>query len=137
MNKYNLHFHHLGLMTKDFKKTVFFLKNLEYQIGEEVFDHLQKVNLRLCTHSKMPKIEVIYKTDKTNDGPLDSMLKKHNEGVYHTCYTTNNLEDSLNKINKENQLMTISPPKKAILFQNKSVSFHLIRGFGLIEILEL
>jgi hypothetical protein len=32
--------------------------------------------------------------------------------------------------------MVVSPPKPAVLFDYRPVSFYMVRGFGLIEIIE-
>jgi methylmalonyl-CoA/ethylmalonyl-CoA epimerase len=134
MDKYGLKFHHLGLATKKCDKAVKLLKGLGYSISESVFDSIQNVNLIMCTNPSMPDIEIIYPAQTS--GHLDILLKEHSEQLYHICYTSGNLSDSLEKIKTENRLITVSERKPAILFSNKFVSFYLVAGFGIIEILE-
>lgn len=134
MDKYGLKFHHLGLATKKFEKAVTFLKGLGYSVSKSVFDSIQNVNLIMCTHQSMPDIEIIYPAQIS--GHLDIVLKDNSESFYHMCYTCNNLSDALERIRSGNRVITISEKKPAILFSNKFVSFYMISGFGIIEILE-
>ena len=134
MDKYGLKFHHWGLATKKSEKAVNFLKGLGYSISNSVFDPVQNVNLIMCTHPAMPDIEIIYPA-KTS-GHLDIILKDNSESFYHICYTCKNLSDSLEIIRAENRVITISERTPAILFSDKFVSFYLVAGFGIIEILE-
>jgi methylmalonyl-CoA/ethylmalonyl-CoA epimerase len=134
MDKYGLKFHHLGLATKNCEKAVNFLKGLGYSVSKKVFDSIQNVNLVMCTHPSMPDIEIIYPA-KTS-GHLDIVLKDKSESLYHICYLCKNLSDSLERIKSENRVITISERKPAILFSDKFVSFYMVGGFGIIEILE-
>jgi methylmalonyl-CoA/ethylmalonyl-CoA epimerase len=134
MDKYGLKFHHLGLATKKCDKVVNFLKGLGYSLSESVFDSIQNVNLIMCTNPSMPDIEIIYPAQTS--GHLDIVLKDNSESFYHICYTCKNLSDSLERIRAENRIITISERQPATLFSNKFVSFYLVAGFGIIEILE-
>ena len=85
----------------------------------------------------MPSIELIYPAE--GKGPLDRLLKQHRDGlVYHMCYTTHDLSASLKAMDKENDLrvLCVSPPKPAILFGGKPVSFYIVSNVGLIEIID-
>lgn len=134
MNKYGLKFHHLGLATRKSEKAVIFLKGSGYSISESVLDSIQNVNLIMCTHPSMPDIEIIYPAQTS--GHLDVILKDNPELFYHVCYTCDNLSDSLERIKSENRVITVSERKPAVLFSDKFVSFYIIAGFGIIEILE-
>lgn len=134
MNKYGLEFHHFGLAVTKPDKAIPFLKGLNYSIGEHIYDNLQNVNLVFCTHDLMPDVEIIYRADSA--GPLDNLLKKNTEIIYHLCYSCSDLKSSLKGIQLEHRFITISEPKPAILFKNKMVSFYKILGFGMIEIVE-
>jgi methylmalonyl-CoA/ethylmalonyl-CoA epimerase len=137
MNQYGLTFHHLGLAVKTPDAAVSFLKGLGYVNGEAVFDPLQNVHLLMCDHPTMPSIEVIYRAK--GEGPLDKLLARQKEGlVYHMCYSTRSLQASLAAMqsDKSMELFCISPPKAAVLFGGKPVSFYLVAGVGLIEIID-
>jgi len=48
MKQFGLEFHHLGLAVRQAEGAIAFLRGLEYLIGRQVYDPLQKVNLVLC-----------------------------------------------------------------------------------------
>lgn len=66
------------------------------------------------------------------------MLAQQPQLVYHLCFRSDNLVATLASLKAEGQrVMVVSPPKPAVLFGGRPVSFHMVRGFGLIEILEI
>ena len=135
MNEFGLTFHHMGLALKKEEDALKFLNGLGYDEGARVYDPEQKVNLRLCTAEGKPSVELVTKGDE--ESPLDNILKKFNELIYHTCYETTDLEKTLAAIEAVGlRVLPVSAPKPAILFGGRHVSFYTIMGFGLIEILE-
>lgn len=82
-----------------------------------------------------PAVELILPGN--GEGPLTPVLKRYNEIIYHSCYETSELGQSLNAIQATGlRIMHVSPPKSAVLFGGRKVSFYKVMGFGLIEILE-
>jgi hypothetical protein len=135
MESYGLSFHHFGLAVTAPEKAISFLKGLNYSIGETIYDELQNVNLIMCKSETMPDVEVIYRAD--TPGPLDSILKSFREVIYHLCYTTADLQDTLKRMRDDmHRIIDISPPKRGVLFSGKMVSFYQVVGFGIIEIIE-
>ena len=85
----------------------------------------------------MPDVEIISPAE--GEGPLDKLLARQPDGlVYHMCYASADLDRSLEALEEDDQLSvySISPPKEAILFGGKRVSFYLVEGVGLIEIID-
>jgi hypothetical protein len=135
MNQFGLAFHHLGLAVKRTDRAFAFMQGLGYRIGPQVYDPLQRVNLAMCDAPVMPSIEVISPADVP--GPLDPILRYHSELVYHMCYATADLAESLAMIKSDGHRITeICKPTPAILFSGRLVSFYLVYGFGVIEILQ-
>jgi methylmalonyl-CoA/ethylmalonyl-CoA epimerase len=136
LNDFGLRFHHLGLAVRRPNDAAVLLRGLGYRIGEPIFDPEQNVNITMCTHGEMPDIEVI--CPGQGKGPIDGLVARHKNGiVYHLCYVTDNLADTLKRLNDEElRLQCVSPPKPAILFGGRRVSFYMIVGIGLIEIVE-
>lgn len=131
---YGLTFDHFGLATRHAARTLAFLSGLGYSHGETLHDPLQRVKLTMCTHVSMPAVEVIESAGEP--GPLDSVLAQQPESIYHLCFRSNNLAASLLAMKGDgHRVMTVSPPKPAILFGNEPVSFYMVRGMGLIEII--
>ena len=133
----SIEFHHLGLAVKHPKKALNVLSALGYKINEPIFDPLQKVNVQMCKSSKMPDIELVY-ANKNTKSPIDNILKENTELAYHYCYSTNNINKSINEFKKNDiNPLCISKPKNAILFNNNKVGFYYIFGYGIIELLEI
>jgi methylmalonyl-CoA/ethylmalonyl-CoA epimerase len=136
MLRYQLTFDHLGLATKSPAKAIAFLQGLGYATLAPVHDPLQQVNLVLCSHAAMPSVEVIY--PDASAGPLESVLATNNEAFYHLCYRSPDVTASLAAISADgHRVLTVSAPKPAILFDGRQVSFYMVRGFGLIEIIQV
>jgi len=135
MNRFGLKFNHLGLATAQPEKTARFLDGLGYAIGPTIHDPLQKVNLILCQSAAMPTVEII--SPAGEPGPLDKILADQSERIYHLCYESDESERSLSLMKTEgHRVVCLSPPTPAVLFGYRRVSFYLIKGFGMIEIIE-
>lgn len=135
MNKYGLTFHHMGLALNKEDEALKFLNGLGYTAGDGVYDPEQKVHLRICEQDGFPAVELV--TPGEEEGPLTPILKRHNELVYHTCFETADLDQTLEAMEKDGlRILPVAPPKPAILFGGRKVSFYKIMGYGLIEILE-
>lgn len=134
-NAFGLTFHHFGLAVRQPEKAVRFLDGLGYGCSDVVEDPLQNVNLIMCHSSTMPDVEVIFPRD--TPGPLDNYLSKASELIYHTCYTSPDVAQSVQSMKAAGfRIMCVSEPKPAPLFDGKSVSFYMVVGFGLIEIIQ-
>jgi methylmalonyl-CoA/ethylmalonyl-CoA epimerase len=109
------------------------LRALGYELGPVVFDPLQRVNLVMATHRDLPAVEVI--APAGDDGPLASLLRKDAELVYHVCFATADREATLEALKRAGvRVLPVLGPTPAVLFGGRSVSFHRVAGFGLIEL---
>jgi methylmalonyl-CoA/ethylmalonyl-CoA epimerase len=113
-----------------------FAQLLGYEIGEPVFDPEQNVHLAMCNHKSQPALELIWPGNLK--GPIDALVQRHAYGIiYHPCYATGNLAAALAAFEANGVTpICVSPPKPALLFNGKKVSFYNISGVGLVEILE-
>ena len=135
MENVGLAFDHFGLATRNPDRALSFLTGLGYQAGGMIYDPLQKVNLVLCLSADMPTVEVIFPSEEC--GPLSAILADRSESLYHLCYRSHDLRTSLAAIKQAgHRLIEVAAPQPAVLFDNKPVSFYLVKGFGLIEIIE-
>jgi methylmalonyl-CoA/ethylmalonyl-CoA epimerase len=127
-------FHHFGLAVKDFQNAINFYSNMEYDISTSVIDPIQNVELVLCKSDTFPSVELI---KPINDkSPINRILLRSNESIYHICYEVKNLKADLDILFQGNHSICISQPKPAILFSNRLVSFYYIADVGTIEILQ-
>jgi methylmalonyl-CoA/ethylmalonyl-CoA epimerase len=131
-----LEFHHFGLAVRKEDAALKFLSATGYTHGTRIYDPEQNANVRLCVSPIMPDVELV--TPGIGPGPLDSILKRGPEMIYHLCYQTSDLNGVLESFKvKEIRHLCVSPRKPAILFNNRFVSFYHLPGFGLIELLEM
>ena len=130
-----LTFHHHGLALKDDSDARRFVGLLGYQAGDLVYDPLQDVRLRLCIHTTLPAIEFVMPGDRP--GPLDAIVRRHDQLLYHTCYEVADRDQVLCAF-EQSDLRTIEVlgPTPAVLFGGRRVSFHSVMGVGLIELLD-
>jgi len=83
----------------------------------------------------MPAVEVISSTDVAN--PLISILAAQPQAIYHLCYRSEDVSASLAAMKAAgHRVLRVSAPKPAVLFGQKEVSFYMVRGFGLMEIIQ-
>ena len=135
MQAFALRFHHFGLASRRPEQTLKFLRGLGHEVVRQVHDPLQNVNLWLCPHASMPTVELV--APAQGPGPLDAILTTSSESIYHLCYETENLKASLEALREAGfRVICVSPPKPAILFGNRHVSFYIVKDFGIIELLE-
>ncbi|SRR5258706_9681492 len=133
----NLAFHHFGLAVRQPEEAAAFLSALGYRLGEPHFDPNQNIHLILGIHDTQPPVEIIY--PGPDEGPIDKWVRRHPSGViYHLCYATENLEEILAQWQASGlRVLCVSPPKPAVLFRGRKVSFYNVVGMGLVEILEM
>lgn len=130
-----LQFHHFGLAVRDPAEAFRYLLALGYTEGNVVFDPLQRVNLAMRHHPTMPDVEVIWPGD--GPSPIDRMIKGSGTLIYHLCYECPAPGAAVAALESAGiETVLVSPPKPAVLFAGREVSFHMVPGFGLIEILQ-
>lgn len=135
MSAPTLTFHHHGLAVSAPDEAYRFLESLGYARGAALYDPLQRVNLALCTHAAMPAVEVVWPAACAS--PIDRILR-HGPSIYHTCYATHAAEAWLaDMARRAIEIATLSAPTPAILFGGQKVSFHMVSGVGLVELLHL
>lgn len=137
MQPYGLTFDHLGLAVRQPQKATHFLRGLGYSVGETVYDPLQKVNLIWCESQTMPAVELIYANTDETSSPVDNILRDASAMIYHQCYRSADTQASIQAMKEDSvRVFCVSDKKPAILFQDRPVSFYMVDGFGLIEIIE-
>lgn len=130
------HFHHFGLAAVDPVRATAFVTQLGYHCSTVLFDPLQNVHLRWCECDGAPAVEIVSPTDR--DGPLGRILTDRPSSFYHLCYEIEvTTTDALLTLRAGGaRVVTVLAPLPAVLFDGRNVSFHMVQGFGLIELLE-
>ena len=130
-----LTFHHHGLAVRRDNDALAMLGLLGYDASEVVHDPLLGVNLRLCTHSTFPAVEIVMPDG--GEGPIDAILRRHDQLLYHTCYEVAERATVLRAFEQADlRVIEVVGPTPAVLFHGRKVSFHSVLGFGLIELLD-
>ena len=108
---------------------------LGYDASEVINDPLLGVNLRLCTHPSFPAVEIVMPGE--GQGPIDAILRRHDQLLYHTCYEVVDRAAVLYAFERADlRTIEVVGPTPAVLFGGRKVSFHSVMGFGLVELLE-
>ena len=133
---FGLDFHHLGLAATDPRAALNFHHGLGYRSSAPLYDPLQNVMLTMCLHAHMPAVEIIAPGETR--GPVSRLLARHPKGlVYHSCFTTPDVAAAIAAMEVGGlEVVCTAPPEPAVLFAGAPVSFHLVGGVGLIEIIE-
>ncbi len=135
MNQFGLAFHHFGLAVRDPQAAFDYLGALGYRVGSTCYDAHQRVNLAMRHHDAMPDVEVIW--PGAEPSPIDRMLKRTDNIIYHLCYTSRDVAASIAAIEASGlEVLAISEAAAAPLFDGLEVSFYSISGFGIIEIID-
>jgi len=131
-----LSFHHLGLAVKDDRHALIMLEQLGYTVCERVHDPLRNVYVRMCSSPSHPAVEIV-QPGEDGRSPVDKLISQYGELIYHTCYETPDLSETLSMIQKAGlRCIPLSERGPAVLFGGRHVSFYKIPGWGIIELLE-
>lgn len=130
----DLTFHHFGLASARPQACTAFLVAMGYQVGETIYDPAQNVHLAMAVHSRQPAVEIV--SPGPTPGPISALISANREGIYHLCYECSDVDAAVALMKKNGlRVVCVSPAKPALLFGERCVSFFLIAGFGLIEVL--
>ena len=132
-----LSFHHVGLLTDDPRSAARRLELAGFVAAESVFDPLQGATLQLCREANGTGMVELITPSAQNSG-LHGLLKRRGDYMYHVCFEVSTLaegERSL-QLDADDRLIVVTPPREAILFDNRRVAFYAASGLGLVELLE-
>jgi methylmalonyl-CoA/ethylmalonyl-CoA epimerase len=127
-------FHHFGMLSTNPEASRQMLEALGYQMQGPIEDPLQNVRAYLGTHPSNPTVEIISPTD--TPGPVTTLARRIHQGVYHLCFEVSDVAAFVEQFSVHGRVMEVSPPKPAILFGNRKISFYVVENFGLVELLE-
>lgn len=126
--------HHYGFLTKDIDKSIEKFICLGYkQISERINDKDRGIDILFLESNNNQVIELV--SPNSENSVVDNLIKTQNNSVYHICYITKNIEQTINALTNE-QFILIDSPKKAVAFNGKKVAFMMSKFTGIIELLE-
>lgn len=135
MSTTRLTFHHLGMAVLRPEKAHNSLRTLGYQIGKEVYDDEQKVYVQMCSSAAFPAIELVH--SESDDGPIAVFTELQDETIYHICFETDSIDDTVNEWRAAGiRMIRIKAKTPAPLFERRNVAFYQVEGMGVVELLE-
>lgn len=122
-------FHHIGIACESITTMQAVLADQfkACPCSEVIYDPLQKASLQLFRMSDGILIEMV-------SGEAVSAYLRRKQALYHTCFEVTDLEDALIDFERQ-QALIVSPPKPAILFDQRRVAFVMTK-LGLVELVE-
>jgi len=125
-----MRFHHVGIACKDIEEEISNLTRIHQVVKQSdiVYDAEQNAELVMLTLADGTNIELI-------SGKQVENLTKKNITYYHLCFEVDDIDAEVERLLSENAYL-ISPPKSAILFNNRKVAFLQV-SYGLIELLSV
>ena len=104
-----------------------------------IFDPLQNVRARAMRPGPICLMSRSFARAKAKVRSTSCLRAKREGLVYHMCYRSRrpgSIIGSPRRAMAACHVYCVSPPKEAVLFGGKRVSFYLIEGVGLIEIID-
>tara|TARA_B100000242_G_scaffold211984_1_gene154259 strand:- start:620 stop:1039 length:420 start_codon:yes stop_codon:yes gene_type:complete len=133
MKNFGLKFHHLGLATDNPKLTLKILKNIGYKPIKTRSNKNYNVKNIICSSKSHPTVEIVAKMG--GKSPIDNIVKKNKNLVYHICYSSKNLKKTLNMMKKKKLSIVKISNSYLSPFEGVDASFFFLRGIGIIEIM--
>lgn len=125
---------HIGYAVKKIEEARFAFEKLGFRFEELIQDEDRNLYLQFGYNDDY-RIELISTLNIENGSPVSSILKKTGPLPYHLCYISDNLEQDIAILEKQQFKVTV-PPAPAIAFGGKRVVFMMHRHIGLIEVVE-
>jgi methylmalonyl-CoA/ethylmalonyl-CoA epimerase len=121
-------FHHVGVACRNIGEEIDSISRIHTVIKKTpvVFDAEQNAELALLTLADGTNIELI------SGKQVETLLKK-NISYYHLCFEVADIRSEIERLVNDHAVL-ISPPKPAILFDNREVAFLAV-SYGIIELL--
>lgn len=124
---------HWGFIIDSIDKSIKQFNALGWTLVQREIDELRKVELAFLINNEGLQIELVMPLNENS--VVYSYLKKQRNSFYHICYTTENLDNTINELSLSGFLL-IDAPKPAVAFNNKRVAFLYSKFAGMIELLE-
>jgi methylmalonyl-CoA/ethylmalonyl-CoA epimerase len=120
--------HHIGIACKNIEEEIESISRIHDVIMQspKVFDEAQNAELVLLTLADGTNIELI------SGKQVETFIKK-NITYYHLCFEVDDINAEIKRLVNEAAFL-ISPPKPALLFDNRLVAFLNV-SYGMIELL--
>jgi methylmalonyl-CoA/ethylmalonyl-CoA epimerase len=102
-------------------------------VGEIVEDPIQGVRVAFVEFPGRGRVELI--EPATPDSPVRKILKSKRGGLYHLCYSVDNIEQEIQRF-RDKGCLVISRPKPAVAFGGRRVAFLYTPQRDIVEFVE-
>jgi len=127
-----LKFHHIGVACRDIEKEIRAFAIVGYTLeGPRFSDPLQKIHGCFLT-GPGPRIELLAPLDDTS--PVIPWLQKGVK-MYHQAYEVQSIEASIDALSAQHAVV-VSPPKPAVAFGGRRITFLMFPNLLLVELIE-
>jgi methylmalonyl-CoA/ethylmalonyl-CoA epimerase len=130
-----LRLHHVGVLVKDLHlASEQYVSNLGYELRSEIIhDPIQTAYVRfLLLPGDLTYLELISPAGRGS--LLENALKK-NAGIHHLCYSTPNIEETIEEL-RQAGCVCLSMPHPAVAFNQRRIAWTMNRDHLLIELVE-
>ena len=131
-----IRFDHIGYAVKSIQDYLdeFFVPLFDpVSIGPIVTDPQQGVRIAFVTLAGGERIELIEPVDDSS--PVSAYLTDRRGGLYHVCYSTDSLEESIAEF-RRHRCMLFSGPTPAVAFDGRRIAFLFTPQRDIIELVE-
>lgn len=125
--------HHFGFLTEDLQKSISDFKKLGYIEEARSNDNDRGVEIVFIKSQSGEMLELI--TPISTASVVSKIIKNLNNNIYHICYLTSNINNSIKMLEQKGFLL-IDAPKPAVLFDKRRVAFMYSKYAGMVELLE-
>ncbi len=104
------HIEHIGIAVKDLQKAIQYYENilgLKCYAIEEVKDQKVKTAFFMVGQTKLELLE-----STSEDGPIAKFVEKRGEGIHHLAFAVNDIEKSLQEVEKKGIRLIDKQPRK-------------------------
>lgn len=127
----NFIFHHLGIATKSIEKCISVYSKLGYSYSEIKVEPSQNVKICFLTKTGSPLLELVEPLN--SEAPVYNIVKNSGTTPYHTCYEVEDMQKSLDELEKLN-FRLLFEPEKTLAMDAGLFCYLFSAEIGLIEL---
>lgn len=119
---------HIGIVVKSLEEGILqWTKIFGYkQMTGQVINSLQQIKVVFMSKENSLQVKLIEPLNEKS--PIYSFANKGG-GIHHLCFRTQNLESTMNQLNKKrNEIRIIVHPQPGEAFENESIAFALAKN---------
>jgi methylmalonyl-CoA/ethylmalonyl-CoA epimerase len=126
---------HIGIAVSDLENSIKSYSKLGFEAVGPIYKDLDRnVCIQFMTNNSY-RIELISTDNQSTPSPIENIIKKSRNVMYHFCYIVDDLEFEVARLRNDGFAL-IQSAKPAIALDQKLVAFLFNNETGIIELLE-